>query len=120
MAFHRDKHQVARPLAVAVAAGAAHSCVVTASGAVLAWRSMDTSLQVVEVGGLLAGRAAAAVAAGGDQIRTCTALQLYLSVRSALVASNDHENTTKAQNIGAQTWDRPLQGSSAAWRQFQG
>ena len=63
--FHRDTHHVARPVAVAIAAGAAHSCVVTAAGAVVAWRSMDPALQAVEVGGPLAGRAAASVAAGG-------------------------------------------------------
>ena len=62
--FHRDTHHVARPVAVAIAAGAAHSCVITAAGAVLAWRSMDPALQAVEVGGPLAGRAAASVAAG--------------------------------------------------------
>lgn len=69
--FHRDKQQVVRPIAVAIAAGAAHSCVATSAGAVLAWRSMDPALQAVEVGGQLAGRAAACVAAGAPRLLAC-------------------------------------------------
>jgi hypothetical protein len=59
--------QVARPAAVAVAAGAAHSAALTAGGAVLAWRSADAALAVQEVGGGLAGKRAVAVSAGARQ-----------------------------------------------------
>lgn len=65
--FHRDKHHVAWPVAVAIAAGAAHSCVVTTAGTVLAWRSMDPNLHAAEVGGALAGKAVAYVDAGAWQ-----------------------------------------------------
>jgi hypothetical protein len=53
--FHRGHAEVARPVAAAVAAGAAHTSVLTATGAVLAWRSDDAQLAVREVAGALAG-----------------------------------------------------------------
>ena len=60
----RPPAQVARPAAVAVAAGAAHSAALTAGGAVLAWRSADPALAVQEVGGRLAGKRVVALSAG--------------------------------------------------------
>lgn len=62
--FHRDHADVARPEAVAVCAGAAHSSALTSTGVVLTWRSADPALLVQEVGGLLAGRRIVAVSAG--------------------------------------------------------
>ena len=59
--------QVARPVPVAICAGAAHSCALTASGeggVLLAWHSMDPALRVRQVGGVLAGRTVVAVSAG--------------------------------------------------------
>ena len=62
--FHRGRGEVARPAAVAVAAGAAHTSVLTGAGVVLAWRSADPALLVQEVGGALAGRRVVALSAG--------------------------------------------------------
>ncbi|KAK9908199.1 hypothetical protein WJX75_004163 [Coccomyxa subellipsoidea] len=62
--FHRGQSQVARPHAVAVCAGAAHSACLDQSGAVLAWRSADPCLHVQEVGGAMAGKRVVHIAAG--------------------------------------------------------
>jgi inhibitor of Bruton tyrosine kinase len=64
--FHKGQAEVARPTAVRVAAGAAHSCALTRGGVVLAWRSWDPALAVREVGGVLAGRKVVDVAAGAS------------------------------------------------------
>lgn len=63
--FHRGHADVARPVAAAITAGAAHSSALTGSGVVLCWRSADPALQVQEVGGALAGKRVVAIAAGG-------------------------------------------------------
>ena len=62
--FHRGHADVARPVAAAICAGAAHSAALTASGVVLCWRSADPALQVQEVGGALAGKRVVSIAAG--------------------------------------------------------
>lgn len=68
--FHRGHAEVARPAAVAVCAGAAHSSALTAAGAVLTWRSADPGLAAQEVtGGGLGGRRVVSIAAG--KYRTC-------------------------------------------------
>ncbi|PNH00658.1 E3 ubiquitin-protein ligase [Tetrabaena socialis] len=61
--FHRNHAEVVRPEAALVAAGLAHTSVVTRTGAVLVWRSADPALRAAEVGGALAGKVAVAVAA---------------------------------------------------------
>ncbi|KIY92498.1 hypothetical protein MNEG_15465, partial [Monoraphidium neglectum] len=66
---------VSRPLAAAVAAGAAHSCAVTRDGVLLAWRSGGGAagqLAVHEVGGALAGRRVAAVSCGKTRTTAVT------------------------------------------------
>ncbi|EIE21610.1 RCC1/BLIP-II [Coccomyxa subellipsoidea C-169] len=70
--FHRGQSQVARPHAVAVCAGAAHSACLDQSGAVLAWRSADPRLHVQEVGGDLAGKRVVHIAAGKYRTATVT------------------------------------------------
>lgn len=50
ISFHRGHADVARPVAAAICAGAAHSSALTASGVVLTWRSADPALQVGEGG----------------------------------------------------------------------
>ncbi|CAL8469414.1 g8955 [Coccomyxa elongata] len=62
--FHRGQSQVARPHAVAICAGAAHSACLDQSGAVLAWRSADSGVHVQEVGGALAGKRVVHISAG--------------------------------------------------------
>ena len=62
--FHRGHAEVARPAAVAVCAGAAHSAVLTGAGVVLCWRSADPALQLQEVLGPLAGRRVVSISAG--------------------------------------------------------
>ena len=57
-----------RPHATAIAAGAAHSCCLTRTGAVLAWCSWDPQLDVQEVQGRLAGVPVVALAAGEIQL----------------------------------------------------
>ena len=64
ISFHRGHADVARPQAAAIAAGAAHSSALTATGVVLSWRSADPALQVQEVGGALAGRCVISISAG--------------------------------------------------------
>jgi hypothetical protein len=53
--FHRGHADMARPLAAYAAAGVSHTSVLTATGAVLVWRSDDPQLVVREVQGDLAG-----------------------------------------------------------------
>lgn len=63
--FHRGHSDVARPVAAAICAGAAHSCALTTTGAVLAWRSADPALLVQEItGGGLGGQRVVALSAG--------------------------------------------------------
>ena len=64
LALHRGAAAAARPVAVAIAAGAAHSVAVTSTGALLAWRSTDPAARVEPVGGSLAGRRVVSAAAG--------------------------------------------------------
>lgn len=62
--FHKGQTAVARPLAVRIAAGAAHSSCLTQDGVVLVWRSADPLLQVQEASGALAGRTVVDISAG--------------------------------------------------------
>jgi len=64
IAFHKGQSEVSRPHGVAIAAGAAHSCCLTRSGVVLAWRSWDANLAVQEVCAGLAGKRIVSIAAG--------------------------------------------------------
>ena len=64
IAFHKGQSEISRPHAVAIAAGAAHSCCLTRSGVVLAWRSWDANLAVQEVTAGLAGKKIVSIAAG--------------------------------------------------------
>lgn len=64
IAFHKGQSEMSRPHAVAIAAGAAHSCCLTRTGVVLAWRSWDPNLSVHEVSASLAGKQVVSIAAG--------------------------------------------------------
>ena len=64
IAFHKGQSEISRPHAVAIAAGVAHSCCLTSSGVVLAWRSWDSSLALQEVNAGLAGKKIVSIAAG--------------------------------------------------------
>ncbi len=64
LAFHRGHADVARPVAAAICAGAAHSSALTSAGVALSWRSADPALQVQEVGGALAGKRVVSISAG--------------------------------------------------------
>lgn len=64
IAFHKGQSEISRPHAVAIAAGAAHSCCLTRTGVVLAWRSWDPNLSVQEVSASLAGKPVVSIAAG--------------------------------------------------------
>ena len=64
IAFHKGQTEISRPHAVAIAAGAAHSCCLTRSGVVLAWQSWDANLAVQEVCAGLAGKKIVSIAAG--------------------------------------------------------
>ena len=62
--LHRGAAAITRPLAVAIAAGAAHSVAVTAAGQLLVWPSGDAAPRGVAVGGALSGRTVVTAAAG--------------------------------------------------------
>lgn len=64
LVFHKGQGEISRPHAVAIAAGVAHSCCLTRSGVVLAWRSWDANLAVQEVSAGLAGKRVVSIAAG--------------------------------------------------------
>ena len=64
IAFHKGQSEISRPHAVAIAAGVAHSCCLTRTGVVLAWRSWDSNLCVQEVSAGLAGKRVVSIAAG--------------------------------------------------------
>lgn len=81
--FHKGQSEMNRPHATAITAGAAHSCCLTRTGAVLAWCSWDPQLNVQEVQGCLAGVPVVALAAGELQLLMhCGAglLEAYLQV----------------------------------------
>lgn len=62
--FHRDNAAVVTPTIVAVAAGGAHTTMLTSTGAVLAYRSDDAAQSVQEVQGVLGGKCVVKIAAG--------------------------------------------------------
>lgn len=62
--FHRGHRDVLRPVAVAIAAGTAHSSVLTSTGSVLTWTSWELTTPATLVGGPLLWRKVAAIAAG--------------------------------------------------------
>lgn len=62
--FHRDNAAVVTPTVVAVAAGGAHTSMLTSTGAVLAYRSDDPAQGVQEVQGVLGGKCVVKIAAG--------------------------------------------------------
>ncbi|KAL0037443.1 hypothetical protein WJX79_008419 [Trebouxia sp. C0005] len=64
IAFHKGQTEISRPHAIAIAAGAAHSCCLTRGGVVLAWRSWDANLAVQEVCAGLAGKRIVSISAG--------------------------------------------------------
>lgn len=67
--FHRGHRDVLRPVAVAIAAGAAHSSVLTATGSVLTWTSWEPASPATLVGGALSWRKVSAIAAGAHDAR---------------------------------------------------
>lgn len=69
--FHRGHRDVLRPVAVAIAAGAAHSSVLTATGSVLTWTSWEPATSATLVGGPLLWRKVSAIAAGMDNPVSC-------------------------------------------------
>ena len=62
--FHRDNADVTNPRIVAIAAGAAHTSMLTASGVVLAYRSTDPGMVAQEVEGILGHKCVVKIAAG--------------------------------------------------------
>lgn len=64
IAFHKGQSEITRPHAMAIAAGVAHSCCLTRTGVILAWRSWDSNLSVQEVSAGLAGKRVVSIAAG--------------------------------------------------------
>eukprot|EP00892_Ulva_mutabilis_P000327 jgi/Ulvmu1/10295/UM060_0097.1 len=62
--FHRDNAAVVTPTIVAVAAGGAHTSMLTSTGAVLAYRSDDVAQVVQEVQGVLGAKCVVKIAAG--------------------------------------------------------
>lgn len=83
IAFHKGQSEMSRPHGVAIAAGAAHSCCLTRSGVVLAWRSWDANLAVQEVCAGLAGKRIVSIAAGllcTHHSAVCVPVSLCLSV----------------------------------------
>ncbi len=62
--FHRGHRDVLRPVAVAIAAGTAHSSVLTATGSVLTWTSWELNTPATLVGGALLWRKVSSIAAG--------------------------------------------------------
>lgn len=62
--FHRDNAAVVTPTVVAVAAGGAHTSMLTSTGAVLAYRSDDAAQAIQEVQGVLGGKCVVKIAAG--------------------------------------------------------
>lgn len=77
VAFHKGQSEISRPHAVAIAAGAAHSCCLTRLGVVVAWRSWDPNLTVQEVSGSLAGKRVVSISAG-----------MYLHAQEATMAQS--------------------------------
>ena len=71
--FHRGHAEVVRPVAVAIAAGAAHSSALTSTGVVLTWRSADPALLVQEVCGLLSSKKVVSISAGKYRTAVVTA-----------------------------------------------
>ena len=64
LVFHKGQAEVSRPLAIQIAAGAAHSSALTQDGIVMTWRSMDPTLTPTPVGDALAGKTVVKVSAG--------------------------------------------------------
>lgn len=62
--FHRDNAAVVNPTIVAIAAGGAHTTMLTSTGALLAYRSDDSSFAVQEVQGVLGAKCVVKIAAG--------------------------------------------------------
>jgi inhibitor of Bruton tyrosine kinase len=62
--FHRDAADVVNPRVVAIAAGAAHTSMLTASGVVLTYNSTDPALAAQEVEGVLGRLCVVKIAAG--------------------------------------------------------
>lgn len=91
IAFHKGQSEISRPHAVAIAAGVAHSCCLTRTGVVLAWRSWDANLSVQEVSAGLAGKQVVSIAAG---------MCLWLSPLSVLRCMH-HTCCTPKENTAA-------------------
>ncbi len=106
IAFHKGQTEISRPHAVAIAAGAAHSCCLTRSGVVLAWRSWDANLAVQEVCAGLAGKRIVSIAAGllcAHHFAVCVCVALcvcvsadVLCIKGSLFGPVTYRNNTPA------------------------
>ncbi|KAK9811637.1 hypothetical protein WJX72_007451 [[Myrmecia] bisecta] len=106
--FHKGQAEVAKPRAVAIAAGVAHSCCLTHTGVVLAWRSADPGLVVEEVAGALAGKQAVSISAGKHRTAVVTDTgDLYMWEGSAKVS-----DVTAPKPERGSSGKRPLRGST--------
>ena len=62
--FHHDLEPAIRPKIVAIAAGASHTSMLTSTGVVLAFMSVDTEFGIQEVVGALSGKRVVKISAG--------------------------------------------------------
>ena len=103
--FHRGHADVHRPVAVDVAAGAAHSTVLTLAGVPMVWRSADPLLRAVEVP-LPEGVRGASVSAGKERtavVTECGNLYVWEGKSRALEAALRRESGSGA----ARSWSGP-------------
>ena len=99
LVFHKGQSEVVKPLAVMIAAGAAHSSVVTQDGTVMTWRSMDPTLTPTAVGDALAGKTVVKISAGGIQSGMCEQLMWMLIWGCVSLPTMAHVCSHQSHNV---------------------